>query len=283
MIVGGWNNSRNRNHPFPRVVDQKCLRTVLIDLPYKKPDCVSGSWNQLRPLLLKKLPLRIGAVTDCFQRYMESKTHSGLGLLVILTEANYPAQIVTKSDIIAEDEYINAMNGNKMNLLIQFSITSPFDEISRHLEPGAPPTSRRLQALARLVQKGFFTAVRINPLFPVYPDGTFASLKSKTNLQGLALYREAEKLSLKALPIFDLSLVNDILGIFETSPEETKGRHTLIAGFVRLPFASIKLVSQAIGWQPENLKKFFKTKKGNCYYYSPVEIRQYYEALHLTG
>jgi len=72
MIVGGWNNSRNPTHPFPRVVDTECLRQILVDVPEEKPRCVSGSWGQLRPLLLNKLPLRIGAVTDCFQRYMKS-------------------------------------------------------------------------------------------------------------------------------------------------------------------------------------------------------------------
>ena len=55
MIVGGWNNSNNIKHPFPRVADPECLRKMLIELPLQKPDCVNGSgkkWKQLRSLFL---------------------------------------------------------------------------------------------------------------------------------------------------------------------------------------------------------------------------------------
>lgn len=55
--------------------------------------------------------------------------------------------------------------------------------------------------------------------------------------------------------------------------------HTLLAGFVRLPFATVKWVAEAIGWEPERVKGFFKISRGNCYYYSPEEIRHYYEAI----
>jgi len=279
MIVGGWNNSRNLKHPFPRVADVECLRDLLIQVPKKRPACLSGSWKQLRPLILNKLPLRVGAVTDCFQRYMESRTHTGLKLLRILTEAKYPAQIVTKSALIANDKYIEAMRENKDNLLIQLTITTAYDSVSSRLEPGAPPSSKRLQALSRLVQGGFFTAARINPLFPIYPDGTLTDLASKNKHRGLTLLQKAENLDLPVLPIFDLKLIDNVLRIFNNAPKSTLGKHTLLAGFVRLPFATVKWVAEAIGWQPEKLKDFFSVRKGNCYYYSPKEIRHYYEAI----
>ena len=279
MIVGGWNNSKNLNHPFPRVADVECIRKTLIDLPKNKPKCVSGSWRKIRPLLLKKLPLRIGAVTDCFQRYMESKTHAGLELLKILTEAKYPAQIVTKSDIIADQDYIEAMKANMDNLLLQISITSENDNISKMLESGAPPTSRRLNALSKLVREGFFTAVRINPLFPIYPDETLVKIADKSNLRGLTLFQKVKEKNVQVLPIFNLQLIKDVIAVFEQAPLQTRGKHTIIAGFVRLPFACIRWVSEAIGWQPKELKKFFHIKKSNCYYYSTEEIRFYYEAI----
>jgi len=229
--------------------------------------------------LVQKIPLRIGAVTDCFQRYMESRTHTGLELLKILTEAKYPAQIVTKSDLIADVEYVEAMRENKENLLIQFSITSADDAISKRLERRAPPTSKRLEALKGLVQEGFFTAVRINPMFPMFPDQTLTNLKNKTNLGGVALLAMAIEECKTVLPIFNLNLPKIILDIFENAPTDTKGKHTLIAGFVRLPFGSIRPVSQALGLEPNELKRFFQLKKGNCYYYSSAEVRLYYEAI----
>lgn len=87
MVVGGWNNSRNTKHPFPRVADKECLRKLLVKMPRTKPSCVSGSWGELRQLLQMRLPLRVGAVTDCFQRYMESRTGVGLELLRIHQKA----------------------------------------------------------------------------------------------------------------------------------------------------------------------------------------------------
>lgn len=280
MIVGGWNNSKNVKHPFPRVADLDCIRKTLLELPNSQPKCVSKHWKKIRPLLVKKLPLRIGAVTDCFQRYMESKAHAGLELLKILTEAQYPAQIVTKSDIIAEPEYIEAMKNNEDNLLLQISITSGSDSISKVLESGAPPTSKRLDALSKLVKNGFYTSVRINPLFPIYPDGTLVKIANNSNLGELEIFEKAsEKMDVQTLPVFNFDLIDDVLSIFEHAPIQTKGKHTIIAGFVRLPFGCTKWVSEALRWKPEELKKFFNIKKGNCYYYSSEEIRFYYNAI----
>jgi DNA repair photolyase len=205
MIIGGWNNSRNPSHPFPRIANLECIKKTLSEIPKKKPECVAGSWKQIRPLLTNKLPLRIGAVTDCFQRYMESKTHTGLELLRILSDIKYPAQIVTKSDVIAESDYIDAMKDNKNNLLLQLSSTSPSDAISRVIESGAPPTSHRIKALSKLVKEGFFTAVRINPLFPIFPDKTLVKLSKETDIRGISLIKRAKELKVKKLPIFDLT------------------------------------------------------------------------------
>ena len=279
MIVGSWNNSRNVRHPFPSVADGKCLQELLTRIPNRKPDCVTGAWKQLRPLLLAKLPIRVGAVTECFQRYMETRTHAGLELLKILTEAKYPAQIVTKSDLIAEDEYVEAMRANRDNLLIQFSITTPSDEISSRLEQRAPTSSRRLAALAHLIEEGFYTAVRVNPLFPIHPDGTLTRLHSQTGLLGEALLENAKDRGASILPIFDMRLVDEASRLFNTAPKSTLGKHTLVAGFVRLPFATIRWLSESLGWPSDRLKSFFHRRIKNCYYYSPQEIQHYYEAI----
>ena len=129
------------------------------------------------------------------------------------------------------------------------------------------------------MQEGFFTAVRINPLFPMFTDQTLTKLKNKTSLGGVALLDEAMVESKKVLPIFNLDLPKIVLEIFRNSPSETRGKHTLIAGFVRLPFGSVRNVSQALGWELNELKSFFHVKKDNCYYYSPEEVRLYYEAI----
>jgi len=36
MIAASWNNSKNLKHPFPRVVDPKCFRRMLVKCPPAK-------------------------------------------------------------------------------------------------------------------------------------------------------------------------------------------------------------------------------------------------------
>lgn len=182
MILGGWNNSRNLRHPFPRVADVNCLRQLLVELPEKKPPCVSGPWQKLRPLLLNRLPLRVGAVTDCFQRYMESRTHTGLELLRILTETKYPAQIVTKSDLLAENDYLEAMRGNQENLLIQVSMTTAHDDISSRLEPGAPPQVEDYAPFLFWLKKDFLPRLESTLCFQYIPIQLSQILLSRAEL-----------------------------------------------------------------------------------------------------
>jgi hypothetical protein len=113
----------------------------------------------------------------------------------------------------------------------------------------------------------------------VTPDETLAGLSSRTSLRGQGLFEEAKGLGFQVLPIFDFQLVDRLLQIFQNAPVSTLGRHTILAGFVRLPYATIRWVSEAIGWPSEKLKKFFQIHEGNCYFYTSDEIRHYYEAI----
>jgi len=56
---------------------------------------------------------------------------------------------------------------------VQLSLSSIHQELTRQLEPEAPAPSKRLKALQKLAKHGFWTTVRINPLFPIYPDGYY--------------------------------------------------------------------------------------------------------------
>jgi DNA repair photolyase len=283
--MGGWNTSRNLEHPYPKTADVECLRTVLMSPPKHKPDCVKvdtragQNWRQIKALLENRLPLRIGALTDCFQERMEKITLAGLNLLKALAEANYPAQIVTKSRLIATDDYINAMRQNQKNMVVQFSITTASDQVSRAIEPYAPSSSQRFEALDRLIKEGFYTSVRINPLFPMFPDQTLTKLNASTKLTSMDLFEEAKKKQDRTLPIFDFGLVKRIITSFERSPAHTAGKHTLVVGFVRLTKSNLNRVNEALQRPGGELLRFFHLKEKATYYYSPQEIRFYYEAI----
>lgn len=156
---GYWNN------PIPMPVDLSKIREIfhaVFETDKKSP------W---REVLSQRTPLRIGSMSDSFM-WMDRKFGVSLELLKILNFYKYPHLIFTRSDLIATDEYLGTLNKDLAS--VQFSISGLDEAITRLLEPGAPSVSRRLSALAKLNVAGIRTAVRLNPLFPTYPDGTFS-------------------------------------------------------------------------------------------------------------
>jgi DNA repair photolyase len=58
----------------------------------------------------------------------------------------------------------------KMKCMVALSITTKSDKLSRKLEPHAPVSSERLEAIKVLVRKGIPVAVRIDPIIPFIND-----------------------------------------------------------------------------------------------------------------
>jgi DNA repair photolyase len=50
--------------------------------------------------------------------------------------------------------------------MVALTVTTDEDDLSRVLEPNAPPSSERLKAVERLVEAGIPTSVRIDPIIP---------------------------------------------------------------------------------------------------------------------
>jgi DNA repair photolyase len=53
---------------------------------------------------------------------------------------------------------------------VSFTVTAADDELSRKVEPGAPPTSRRFAAMAALAARGIYTGVTMMPILPFIED-----------------------------------------------------------------------------------------------------------------
>lgn len=110
-----------------------------------------------------KLPVRLGGLTDCFQA-AELQTGTTLKVLKLLNKHDYPFMIVTKSDMVAREEYLEEITKGKA--YIQVSIISLEEEVLRRLEPGAPPVSRRIEAIKTLADKGVAVCARLSPIIP---------------------------------------------------------------------------------------------------------------------
>lgn len=110
--------------------------------------------------------VRLGGMTDCFQP-LERRHRATYHTIEELNKRNIGYLIVTKSDIVASDEYIELMRKDLAH--IQVSITCTDDGFCASYEKSAPPT-RRIAAVEKLQRAGFDVSVRLSPFVPQFID-----------------------------------------------------------------------------------------------------------------
>ncbi|MCK8817593.1 hypothetical protein MWH28_09510 [Natroniella sulfidigena] len=230
-------------------------------------------------LISQKLPLRIGGVTDPFQE-IEKTRKSTCELLGVLNDYDYPAKIVTKSSLIAEDMYLDKLKEKRKNYYVQMTITTLDEELANCLEPGAPSPDERLEALGKLNDKGITTAVRISPLYP---------MKIYKNVNE-NLYEEVEKGKLKEIlkEVFEMAMKNLITEI------KKRGTKIIIVDGLRANFydkdedeykGTVKFINDALEEDEHNRfpKKFDirdeMKKEGKDFYIKKEELEEQYKKL----
>ncbi|MCP5014423.1 MAG: hypothetical protein GY938_03965 [Ketobacter sp.] len=79
-----------------------------------------------------------------------------------MREPAYRLSILTKSDLVLRD--LDLLT--QMDCVVQFSIAVLYNKIQRVVEPQAPSTKRRLDAIRILEAGGVKTSVRLKPVLP---------------------------------------------------------------------------------------------------------------------
>ncbi len=128
---------------------------------FENPDSIGD--RRIRDALRRRVPVRLGGLTDCFQP-KERAAKVTLEVLKILSEHQYPHMIVTKSDLVAQKEYTDVLDPELS--YIQVTVVSNDKDTTGKIEKGAPPTERRLRTITKLSERGFFVAGRISPIIP---------------------------------------------------------------------------------------------------------------------
>lgn len=242
-VHGYWNN------PIPVPVDLNEIRKIFYTVFETQK---SSKW---RSIMERRIPLRIGAMSDSFM-WMDTKYKVTQELLKILSFYRYPYTIITRSDLVARDDYMSLMRPELCS--VQFSIASTNDGMNRLIEPGARSAKRRLIALEKLAKNAFWTAVRINPMFPIYPDGYFSNPDFKWD---------------GTVPKFDYSSFEMVDEIAAT------GCRSVIAGFGRFSSFALNQIAKATG---TDLRPFLSREISNSrhiHQFSKNEIRFYYQQL----
>jgi len=108
----------------------------------------------------------MGGMSDCFQS-LERESRVALETIKLLNAHGIGYLIVTKSNLIADKEYMAVLDKNLAH--IQITVTCLDDDRAKAYENASPP-SERLQAIYILQEAGFDVALRISPFVEEYID-----------------------------------------------------------------------------------------------------------------
>jgi DNA repair photolyase len=242
-VHGYWNN------PYPVPVDLNEIRKTFYTV------FETDKKNKWREIMEQRIPIRIGSMSDSFM-WMDDKIKVTKEFLRILDFYNYPYVVFTRSDLIAREDYLPLIR--KDLAAIQFSMSSTNDELNRKIEPGAPSAKRRLVALEKISKAGYWTTVRINPLFPIHPDGFYTDPNFKWD---------------GPVPKFDFSSFEMVDQIADA------GVPSILTGFGRFSSYSLNQIEKATGFNLRQLYKEDIKKSTRDYHFSDREIRYYYEQI----
>ena len=109
-----------------------------------------------------------GSMSDPYGPVEESYGLTGQALAFI-AQWRFPVHIITKSDLVLRDVDV-LTEISRVRAAVSFTITTADDALAQKLEPGAPPPSRRLAAMAALAARGVPTGVTMMPILPFIED-----------------------------------------------------------------------------------------------------------------
>jgi DNA repair photolyase len=159
--------------------------------------------------------IKLGGMTDCFQS-IEKKERITFQTIILLNYFKISYLIVTKSDLVANDEYLNIYDKNLAHF--QITITSTDDKRALEYE-NAPLVSKRIQSIEKLYSLGFDVCLRLSPYFVENVD-----LNILANIKCNKILVEFLKVNPFIKRVFDIdySLYSLKYGGYEHLPLENK-------------------------------------------------------------
>ncbi len=134
---------------------------------------VVGNMKQIRNAIIRAKKdgikiVRLGGMTDCFQP-IELNYRATYQTIRLLNKYRIGYLIVTKSHLVANDEYIDIYDKELAHF--QITITCLDDDLYKKLDyEKASLPSKRIEAIKKLQDKGFDVAIRLSLLIEDYID-----------------------------------------------------------------------------------------------------------------
>lgn len=111
----------------------------------------------------------IGAMSDSYNLF-ENEMEITRGALKLLKDYHFGVSLETKSDLVTRDIDLFLDIQRYNDVIIKLSITTVDDQLSQIIEPRAPVSSLRFQALKKLSDAGIYTGILIHPILPFITD-----------------------------------------------------------------------------------------------------------------
>lgn len=117
----------------------------------------------------KKGVVATGSMSDPYNPY-EKQEQLTRGALEILARRRFGVAIATKGTLIVRDIPLLQQIRAHAPVLCKLTITAADDALSQKVEPGAPPSCARFEALHALRQAGLYAGILLMPVLPFIED-----------------------------------------------------------------------------------------------------------------
>jgi DNA repair photolyase len=111
----------------------------------------------------------MGTATDPYQP-CEGRYGLTRDVLTALADFENPLSILTKSTLVLRDLDVLRRLGTVASLTVSMSVGTLDEDVRRVVEPGTPPSRKRLEVLARFADAGIRTGVLVAPILPGLTD-----------------------------------------------------------------------------------------------------------------
>jgi DNA repair photolyase len=136
---------------------------------FAKPDAASLLEKELSRPNYEPQTIAIGTNTDPYQP-IERRYAIMRQILEVLSRANHPVGIVTKSALVMRDIDILSDMAKRGLAKVALSVTSLDRRLARGMEPRAATPGRRLEAVRALAEAGVPVSVMVAPIVPALND-----------------------------------------------------------------------------------------------------------------
>lgn len=121
--------------------------------------------------------------TDCYQP-IEASLELTRACLEVCSEYRNPVAVITKGILVIRDLDLLRRLQHEACVRVYFSIPFTDDEVARQVEPHAPSSRKRFEAMARLSDAGIPTGISISPIIPGLNDEDIPELLERAHEAG---------------------------------------------------------------------------------------------------